>query len=237
MANLASDVTETRTQARRSNYDLENALGIMPAIESYSIPSVKSPLEDKPEINGWLPAPKSLGHESWVRPSRKRGILVRRFLDISVELEIHEVDVAQLNQKSELVKAVWEFCVKTRQGRERRERQITTRRLAKAAAQVVSHVSYDFDLSYLVCRTHVENCSLIHPIKIEPAGWIPFHKRQLDYWDESFILGGNIKAKTPHLFLPDPKSFCDGSFNQDASGKWYIDTSIEVDELDMRLAK
>jgi hypothetical protein len=225
---------------RQSNYELENALDLAPSPVAPIEPSKTAPRDDtdQPDINGWHPAPKSGKCESWIRVARAKKL--RRFLDISIELIIHETDVVELNEKAELVNCVWKYCdtVDERAQQAQRKgayRKVSTRRLAQSAADHASHITYDFDLSYLVCRTHAENSVLIQPAELIPIGWIPFHHRQIDYYGDSFRFCG-VKAR-PVLSVPDPVTFCAGSFNRDEAGRWYIDTSIEVDVLDMRITK
>jgi hypothetical protein len=228
-----SDVVTTRL--RRSNYDLEAKLGIpLPAIP-FSEPSVHEPptaLAPKPELKGWLPVPKSPAEHSWIRCSKLR----RHHINFSIEVVIPPTDITELNDKAAFVKSVWEFCANAKDGVSRPTHR--ARRLAKAANQQAAHITYNFDLAYLVCRTYLDDSGLIEPtIETTPEGWVPFHKRQLNYWGDSFRFG-RVKVKPVFKYpqFPEPLAFCDGSFNRDAMGRWYLDTSIRVDVLDSKIS-
>lgn len=219
---MSSDVQTDRTRVRRSNYELENALGIAAPIVAPFVPSFP-----------WTPAEPV--DPSWIRPSKLR----RRFLDLSVTITVHETDLPELNEKVAFVNSVWAHCNKIRGKLSPyyRNRKYSLRKLASLA--VAFNAGDDFHMAYLVCRKHAEACTAQkwHVAQLPSVGWIPFHARQIDFWGDSFHFG-SIKA-TPAVFQPfvTPKSFCDGSFNRDDAGRWYIDTSIEVDELDMRLER
>jgi uncharacterized protein YjiS (DUF1127 family) len=188
---------------------------------------------DRPELNTWLPQPKTAASLSWIITSRKR----LRFLNASVELKIHHMDLPEIEEKARLTKGVWAYCngIRGRRSAYYRERKYSNRKLAKLSSDALSDIGYDFNLAYLVAKAHEETCALqkTHTPELT-RDWIPFHSRQLTYWGTSFQLG-NAKLVLNAATFPPPVSFCAGSLNRDETGRWFIDTSYEVCELDMRV--
>lgn len=232
-----------------SNYDLEMLLGIAPPAVSMPVsPTIPAPAQPhrwgvfgetldqsgKPELDTWLPQPKTASSRSWIVTSRKR----LRHLNVSTDIEIPYMDRPELEQKAKLVQATWTYCSKAKSPQGPRHRdftnQVSLRKLARLASESSSDITYNYDLSFLVCRAHNEVCALqgTQTPELSPLGWIPFHARQLNFRDGHFTLGN---ARMRPVSMPEPTGFCAGSLNRDETGRWFLDTMIEVASEDMRM--
>jgi IS605 OrfB family transposase len=159
-------------------------------------------------------------------------------MQLTYKFRLRDKHVAELNRQARAVSYVWNYCNETQQKAVRSGRKwlsdVELQRLTSGSSKILG----------IAAQTICKTCQQYHrsqKAKGKPwlrwrnrksLGWVPFDGRALSFNGETFKFRG-VRYETMHLHdLPAGVKIANGSFNQDAKGRWYINCPVEVATAD-----
>jgi len=138
-----------------------------------------------------------------------------------------------LNKKARAVNTVWNFCNATQQEAVRRHSLWTNFFQLSALLAGTSKVLGISANTAIACARAYDN-SRRQQKKVwlkyrswKMLGWVPFKKGKVRLDGNAFRYFGKTYYPTGWREIPEKAELCSGSFNQDASGNWYINIVLK----------
>jgi putative transposase len=163
---------------------------------------------------------------------------------ITIKLRLRDKHAAELTRQSRAVNYVWNFCNETQaKAANDRRKWLSNYDLQKLTAGAGTMLGISSQTVCKICETYEKSRRQKRLPKLRfrgrrSLGWVPFHANSIRFDGSSFIFrSARYDVMHTRSELQPGIRLCDGSFNCDARGRWYINVPIEVDVADQDFAQ
>ena len=159
-------------------------------------------------------------------------------MQTTIKLRLRDKHAAELNRQARAVNFVWNYLNDAQRHMLRWDRWLSTYAFQRLTAGACKELDLHAHTIKCICDAYVRarrthNRTWLRWRGRKSLGWVPFSTGHVTFDGSAFVFRGQ-RYQAIHLrdTLRAGVKIGAGSFNQDASGRWYLNLPIEIDCAD-----
>lgn len=157
---------------------------------------------------------------------------------VTYKFRLRDTADSELRRQARAVNYVWNYCNETQQQAVKRGRKwLSKYDLQKLTAGASKELDIHAHTIQGVCHKYEDSRKTFKKAWLKwrsrkSLGWVPFNQGHVTYKNGAFVFRGREYKAWVSRDLEDGQTFAAGSFNQDATGRWYINLPVEVGSIE-----